>query len=49
LDNGTGGLISGRSCTINYSTGIVEMDCATPIALKFPWLATGQIAYVGIG
>lgn len=49
MDNGTGGLISGRSCTINYSTGIVEMDCATPIALKFPWLATGQIAYVGIG
>jgi hypothetical protein len=47
LDNGQGGLISGRACTINYSTGIVNLDWHTPITLKFPWLKTRMPSIIG--
>jgi hypothetical protein len=35
-DNGAGALVGGRNSTVNYSTGIVTLDWAIALNLKFP-------------
>lgn len=38
LDNGAGGLVSGRTCAIDYAAGVITLNWHTDVPLKFPIL-----------